>query len=1233
MKRFYLFILTLLLCISHAWGASSLRISICGVDFVTSEVGPERNLVPKLNEKLGAGSVFGEIYYNNGYLTLKNVTLKSKVPYGWQYFIKGETTTTLLQSNILILELEGSNVIDVTLPLGSGLMGFADDVALSGSGSLSATFNSEYPDAQGVTPLHGINVSSAFTGYAEFVRTDNATNARMVGSGNAIVSDNHMMIASGNPNVRYSTLTNSSIMSATLQGHSHTFSTTDGYKYLRVNSLKKTNLYVAGKQVDYTNYRDIFGDGTVQLSGKTLSFTNANIKYSSVGKPFVYYDVNDGIAEDVRNNVTYSGSTRSISDINLYGSNSIEVSAFGDSYSAFSGYSASFSGTGSLKLSVHNTIGDSYAFDDDIEVSEQCYLSVKTSTGKDGATNNVMVGTKTLNLENTTNYFVATGNTLPVSNVTLSSATVGGLNKRYANFGYYDASTYAKPTFVFNSGSKQALQALGYIGKSVNVDLKAVAGGKTPYYYSATGLPAGLSIDSETGVISGTYTTADAGGKTVTIKVTDFLGNSATGTYTTPLVSEKMIFADDDFFDLPDNRMVRAVEITPINCASAVSNAVSPCKYTATGLPAGVTIDATTGVISGAPTSTKDTTSTATITLTDAAGQSESIEIYVGRVFENYEFKVAGVNVTEINKDKIYDGRGLISYQPESKTLMINNTHIRYTSSSFTSFVDTEGKVETVNVTGTSEIVITTNYITCGFPNSIKITGDGDLHMIVASPDKGHVVKGDIEIVDNATIEFGGQIGVCENGKITVPNDHVLYYSNTSKLSVDDWILLPQTTEDASKYIHIKNDKELLAADGGVRFTEELEALTLYNGIPMSFSVADYVEGGIKPYTYSVTGLPTELNLSLDAATGVLSGIPFITKNVLKNVTFTVTDGIGRQVSAKCALVLKVNLEGLSYETVGGTSQISGVTTWSVIFSKSKSLEPNQLMCVDYDTETLGVTLPTNVIGKDANDNWYADDIVLTDAVAYSNPYDVKAKKITYTRNFSTTVVGNKAWQALFVPFAIDVTKYTDFDVAKIFTICPTKDTDGNGQLDDNDDMVMVISPVKSSKTIPNVPYLIRPKKSGSNVIIAENTTLESSDKADYVKFSTSNTEYTVTGVYDNMELKPGDNNYYMATSGNISYRSGSPATLKPNKWYMHAESIGYGHGEHAVDAETRALKFNIMVIGEDIDEAPSFDDVNGNVGTENMIFTVNGVRLNSLDNAPAGIYIVNGKKVIKTNK
>ena len=62
--------------------------------------------------------------------------------------------------------------------------------------------------------------------------------------------------------------------------------------------------------------------------------------------------------------------------------------------------------------------------------------------------------------------------------------------------------------------------AAGTVGAAYNSPV-AAAGGATPYTYSATNLPGGLSINSATGAITGTPSQSSVGTESVTIKVTD----------------------------------------------------------------------------------------------------------------------------------------------------------------------------------------------------------------------------------------------------------------------------------------------------------------------------------------------------------------------------------------------------------------------------------------------------------------------------------------------------------------------------------------------------------------------------------------------------------------------------------------------------------------------------------------------------------------------------------------
>ena len=119
----------------------------------------------------------------------------------------------------------------------------------------------------------------------------------------------------------------------------------------------------------------------------------------------------------------------------------------------------------------------------------------------------------------------------------------------------------------------------------------AVVATHAPTSYGATGLPNGLSIDTTTGEITGTPTTG--GVFTVTLTATNAYG-STTGTATLTITGTS----------IPVPVITSATTATdpvgaPFTYQITASN--GPTSFGATGLPTGLTINATTGVISGTP--------------------------------------------------------------------------------------------------------------------------------------------------------------------------------------------------------------------------------------------------------------------------------------------------------------------------------------------------------------------------------------------------------------------------------------------------------------------------------------------------------------------------------------------------------------------------------------------------------------------------------------------------------
>lgn len=144
------------------------------------------------------------------------------------------------------------------------------------------------------------------------------------------------------------------------------------------------------------------------------------------------------------------------------------------------------------------------------------------------------------------------------------------------------------------------------------------SGSETPFTYSATGLPSGLSINTSTGEISGTVDTVQS--TSVVVTATDQAANTADSnnfTFDVTASSVAVTFSGT----VPDQNAYTGSSYS-FGVASYFSGTETPFTYSLTGtLPVGLTLNTSTGVISGIPASaeSQNVSVTATDQNTDTA--------------------------------------------------------------------------------------------------------------------------------------------------------------------------------------------------------------------------------------------------------------------------------------------------------------------------------------------------------------------------------------------------------------------------------------------------------------------------------------------------------------------------------------------------------------------------------------------------------------------------------------
>ena len=153
-------------------------------------------------------------------------------------------------------------------------------------------------------------------------------------------------------------------------------------------------------------------------------------------------------------------------------------------------------------------------------------------------------------------------------------------------------------------------------GAVISLDANATDPDGNPLTYSATNLPSGITINASSGVISGTLSATSSGTYNVVITVSDGSLTDTdpfTWTVTEPVVNQAPVFSTDF-----TNRTDAEGAVISLD-ANATDPDGNPLTYSATNLPSGITINASSGVISGTLSATSSGIYNVVITVSDGS--------------------------------------------------------------------------------------------------------------------------------------------------------------------------------------------------------------------------------------------------------------------------------------------------------------------------------------------------------------------------------------------------------------------------------------------------------------------------------------------------------------------------------------------------------------------------------------------------------------------------------------
>jgi hypothetical protein len=437
----------------------------------------------------------------------------------------------------------------------------------------------------------------------------------------------------------------------------------------------------------------------------------------------------------------------------------------------------------------------------------------------------------------------------------------------------------------------------GTVGAAYTGALSA-SGGTPGYSWVITlgSLPTGLNLVGSTGQIVGTPTTASGGAVSVTFKVTDNVGGTATGAVLITINAVPAIATSS----LPGGEVG-----VPYSQALATSGGTTPFTFSVSSgaLPGGLALDGSAGSISGSPNA--NGLFNFTITLTDAAGatasQPLSITVAADPVITTTSLigAVVGSNYTPPALTAT-GGTGALTWSVVSGTLPPGTPAFALSAGgqfsgkptgsnglySFTVQVtDADGKSATkdlsISVTGgtvTALSITTTSPLPTGdqgvpYLDSLSATG--------GTPPYSWVVSGAPPLPAGLGLSASGQISGTPTAATGAPVSVTFKVTDSAAPPLTASLPLAITINSPVTF----TTTSLVGADQTYAYNQSVSA-----------------SGGSGAFTYAVTSGTLPTGLSLNGATGAITGTP--TGLGTSNFSITANDTLGGSASKALSIVV-----------------------------------------------------------------------------------------------------------------------------------------------------------------------------------------------------------------------------------------------------------------------------------------------------------------------------------------